>query len=168
MRIKDALGEVIADVRAVYGSGDDKPYYMYGRPLKIANLLSEKTKNQTWKYKKYPLVMLLQDFTEDRQGLYESDSTVTIVIVAQADAKNRKQNRDDANFDNILYPIYELFIKKLEESTLFDTSEGIEHSLTESPYYGASGSYGNTGNVMNDTLDALFLENFNLKLIGNC
>lgn len=168
MRIKDAFGLLMEEVQSAY-SGSESPYYKYGRPMKIANLLSEQTKNKTWKYKKYPLVMLLQEFTELRGGSqFESVATVTVVIVTQADTKNRTQNRDDANYTNILYPVYNTLIEKLKESDLFSTSSGTDHNVTESPYWGSEGSYGNTGNLMNDTLDALFIENLELRLNFTC
>jgi len=168
MRIKDGVEQLIIDIRPEY-SGGESPYYEYGRPTKIAALLSDKDDNDVLKYKKYPLVMLLQEFTEKRGGnLFESDVPVTIVIVTAADPAIISSDRDDENYNNVLYPIYYLFMEALRDSLLFDTSEELAHDLTESPYWGKEGQYGNTGNVMNDTLDALFIENLNLKLLKTC
>ncbi len=168
MRIKDAIAEIVAKVQAKYNGGDETPYFMYGRPMKIAQLLSEKDESKEWKYRKYPLIILIQEFTEHRGMNLESDTDVTIVIVTQADPRNTTENRDDDNFNNILYPIYEVFLNELKKSTRFKFSSGIEHDLTESPYWGTPGQYGNSANVMNDTLDALFIENLNLKLLKIC
>jgi hypothetical protein len=168
MRIKDAIGRIVTEVQKQYNGGDETPYYMYGRPQKIAALLSEKSTNADWKYRKYPLIILLQEFTEKRGGKLESDVNVTVVIVAQADPSNRKENRDDLTFELVLYPIYDLFISELKKSTEFKFLGVAEHDLTESPFWGTPGQYGNDGNIMNDTLDALFIENLNLKLLKNC
>lgn len=177
MRIKDAVGEIMLKVQTKWQAQQPEakagePYYMYGRPQKIAALLSEKDEDKEWKYKKYPLVILFQEFTETRGGeLFDSVADVTLAFVAQADPQNRTLNRDDSNFVNVLYPIYDLFFEELQASALFDTltgAEALSHDLTESPYWGTEGQYGNTANIMNDTLDALFVENLNLRLNKSC
>ena len=93
------------------------------------------------------------------------------MILANADAKSRTQNRDDINYQNILYPIYSSLLKALKLSPLFTVQKGNEitpHKLIESPYYGTGSTLGNTHNLMNDSLDALIIENMELRLNKNC
>ena len=40
----------------------EKPYYLYGHYLDVLSVLIEKDKSDVFKFKKYPLIILIQDF----------------------------------------------------------------------------------------------------------
>lgn len=167
----DIIADIIADVRAEYDTVNDpveKPYYLYGHPLEIFNILSEKSKSETFKYSKYPLIALYQDFEEtvDNHGIVVSNPT--IVIMTETSREYKSPNRYTNTFTPILQPIYELFMKHVKRSKLVSSDDSYKHTKIDRLYWGKEDAFGNSGNIGNDALDAIVITGLELKLITQC
>lgn len=151
------------------------PYYIYGHPLEVANRLSIKGKNPKDKFKKYPLIVLYQDFVEDHgdNTIFEYTVSPFVVIVNSTDKTYISEQRYENIFKPILYPLYYNLIDKISKSPdIYENiKKKIEHNKTDRLFWGAASNYGNTGLIFNDNLDAIELEfdslNIN-KVINTC
>ena len=151
------------------------PYYMFGHPKEIINMLLKKDKHDVQKYNKYPLIALFQDFTEgigEDQFVSSSVDDLNLVIVMNTSQDYTAKNRYDNTFRTVLYPLYDLLIKHIEQSGWFkDVGPGlVPHDKIDRLYWGRSGLYGNEANIANDFIDAIEIQNLqlNMRLKQNC
>ena len=129
--------------------------------------------SQNLKFKKWPLICLLQDFEESngQDMTIVSEVNLNIVICTATDASYTGSQRYDESFRPTLQPLYELFIKKVAQYNGFSgLSEGlIPHTKIDRLYWGTEGGAGNTANKFNDYIDAIEIRDLNLKYNGkNC
>lgn len=170
--IVDDIGSVVAAMRP-FGTVNPTltPYYMYGHRLEIAARLSEKDKDSVYKYQKYPLVALRLDTPEvEHDGVI--DYNLNIVIVEFTKKNYNAEERYVNVIKPILYPLYNLFIKKLIESGLFMWGPGLKtppHTKIDRPYWGTAGPEGNIKSIFNDELDGIELMNLKIsREINKC
>ena len=147
----------------------DAPFYMHGHPLDIIKVLQEKTRNDTLKFKKYPLIALFQDFTEsigENDMIRSSTDSLNIVIAVDTSPDYDSVQRYTNSFRTILYPIYDIFIEKIISSGWFvNAGDGlVSHDKIDRLYWGRQGLYGNEGNIFNDFIDAIEIQNLTLDL----
>jgi hypothetical protein len=170
----DIIGDIVNDVR----NDTDKPasldalepYYDYGHGLDIVNKLSQKDRSTTEKFNKFPLIALIQPFTEpngDDMTVRSSTNDMNIVIVQNTKPEIHPDERYDLNFRTILYPLYDLLMKHIVKSGYFkDVEEGlVVHDKVDRPYWGREGLYGGEANMLNDAVDAITIENLQLDLL---
>lgn len=170
--VVDIIGDVVGALRAEWDNGatpaPEKPYYMHGHILEVVNLLGEKTDNIEWRERKFPLIILLQDFTE-RYPIVAgniSDVTLRVIIATETAPDLTASERYQSTFKDTLYPLYQLFIKHLRSSPDLNQNR-FEFTKTDRVYWGKTGIYGNDGLITNDHLDAIELE-LQLKIYQNC
>lgn len=172
--IGDIVTEVRTDVDKPSGINADAPYYLYGHPLDVIKELTLKDRSVTEKSKKYPLIALLQDFEEGigEDHRVQSSTSLNVIIALNTKGDYNSEQRYDNSFRNILYPLYDLFVEKLISSGWFlnVSPDLIPHTKIDRLYWGRSGLYGNEGNVFNDRLDAIEIQNLllDLNLVKRC
>jgi len=157
--IKDIADKAIAE----FGSG----YYLYGHPLEIFNILSEKSKSETFKYSKYPLIALYQDFEEKTDVNTTTVENITLVIMTETSKTYTAPNRYTNTFTPTLQPLYEALIKHIKRSR-YVSSDLYEHTKIDRLYWGKEDEFGNSGNIGNDALDAIVISGLNLRIIKQC
>jgi len=172
--IVDIIESVVDDVREDYtppsGFDPDAPFYMYGHPIEIINTLMEKEKSGTLKFKKYPLIALFQDFEEDKGEEQSINARVSlnIVIAVMTDPDYRSEDRYTNTFKPVLYPLYNKLLEKIAASGYFQVAPGnIRHRKIDRVYWGRTGLYGNEGNIFNDYIDAIEIENMELSIYND-
>lgn len=166
MEFVDIIGQVVADVRAEWDPSEGKrPFYEYGHPLEIFNILSQKSNSETFKYDKYPLIALFQDFEEDVNNSRTIVNDVTIVIMTETNPNYEAKNRYTNTFKPTLLPIYELFIEKLMYNEYLASDDEYQHTKIDRLYWGVEDTFGNSGNIGNDALDAVVISGINLRKI---
>lgn len=147
-------------------------HFLWGHPLEIVETLQGYTAHDTLKYEKFPLIALYTDIPVDKQGAGDYDVAVLRIIIANSTERNlTSPERENINFLPILYPIYQLFLHELNLSNVFsmvDDTQDLQHRVTERYYWGKQGLYGNVGNVFNDFVDAIEIENLRLKINISC
>lgn len=152
---------------------DDKitgVHYQYGHPLEIINTIGMLDEGKTSKYKRYPLVAFFLDSKIKRGsevGIYGEQTVNMAIIRACKDANQNAKERDEFNFIPVLTPIYiELMEQIAFRGDLLKviSAESIEHEATNRYYWGKEGLFGNDGNIFNDWVDAIEINNMKLKI----
>ena len=167
--IPEIISDVVAAVRSEYDTvGGEKPYFMHGHPREIVQILSRKTSSSEWKYKKYPLIVLFQDFDEQINGDIRTAS-LNIVICTNTKNDFEASERYEETFLTTLYPIFDLFMKHFKKSKYLNTlPANITYTKTDRLYWGRTGLYGNDGNIFNDFIDAIEIQNLSASYLLNC
>ncbi len=172
--IEDVVTEVRNDATKPGVIPTDSPYYMHGHPLDIIKTLNEKDRSPANKSKKYPLIALFQDFTEEigTDQRIQSSASLNVVIAYSTHSSYNSAQRYDNSFRTILYPLYDLFIAKLISSGWFlDASEGLtSHEKIDRLYWGRGETKGNKAAIFNDLIDAIEIRNLqlSLRLVQKC
>ena len=158
--IVDMFDDIVSRVRALYDTDNNlQPYYDHGHPISIRNKLTAKDGNKVYKFRKYPLVALIQDIPEAHlQDLaFAYEFTPRVVILAPTDKNYTEQERYTNVFKTILYPIYELLINEVLDYELFYFDSYVAHEKYDRVYWGTSNIFGNEATGFNDYLDGIEL-----------
>lgn len=163
------IGDIVNDVRNDADKPSEMaalaPYYDYGHPIDIVNELALKERVAA---AKFPLIALLMDFREvmgEDMTIRSRTTDMTIIIMTNTTPDLTPDQRYDQNFSEILYPLYDLLIKHITNSKYFDTAPGlVSHDKYDRPHWGRTGTYNNMGNIGNDFIDAIEVQNLNLSL----
>lgn len=155
--IPEIIGNVVEKLRTIEGGA---PYYMHGHPIEIANLLTEKSESSTFKFKKYPVIILFQDFDEDHtEGLISAN--LNFAIVTDTKATYEAGQRYENTFKQTLNPLFEAFIKQLKRSPyLAMNGEMFTFTKTDRLFWGR-----NDQSILADSIDAIEITNLNLTFI---
>jgi hypothetical protein len=105
---------ILSDYYAATEFKANAPYFMCEKEQKAANILTEKTKQDTYKWQKYPLVLLTRPYTDDRTSQMIGYSVdFNIHILYNTESTYWADDRITTNFTPILYPLYVSFLNKL-------------------------------------------------------
>lgn len=167
VNVVDVIGDVVEFVRAEYDTdNNEKPFYLHGHPLEIVNILKERSESGTLKFKKYPLVVLLEDFEDDGpSGVFANRAKVDILFITSSNKDYTASDRYTHSFDAVLTPIYDLFVKHM----LRKTGVHVDHrklsgKVINHLYWGKKGLYGNEGNQFDDFIDCKEIKGLDLKI----
>ena len=164
MRFVDIIGDVVANVRLTFDPLNlEKPFYEFGHPVEIFNLLAEKSQSEKFKYSKYPLIALYLDYNETHRYTLNTISGITIAILTETSPEFSSKNRYDQTITPVLQPIYDLFMQELKNSK-YIYSKDFKHTKINRLYYGKQDVFGNSGNIGNDALDAILITQLNLTI----
>lgn len=169
--IVDDIGAVVEIMRGPVFSDEfseefhlDIPFYKYGHRVEIAKRLDEMNRNTDAKNKKYPLVALRLDTTEEiSNGIWHFN--LNIAIVNYTKQEYNAEQRYDQVYKPVLYPLYLRFLEALKISGLFFWSgEQLvpPHKKIDRLFWGTAGTEGNVKKLFSDPLDAIEL--IDLKL----
>lgn len=142
--------------------------YLHGHAVDIVKVLQGMTRSKDTKGLKFPLVALMQDIEEgvDVDG-YQSTASVNVILCTDTKPEYEARQRYAETFTPLLYPMYEEFVKCLRLSP-YVYAISPSYTKIDRLYWGREGLYGNTGNVFNDFIDAIELNNIELKILQNC
>ncbi|MBW2610663.1 MAG: hypothetical protein JRC68_10030 [Deltaproteobacteria bacterium] len=143
------------------------PYYDHGHPVEMVNKLLMKDKlHPPYAWKKYPLIYLKQGFKEviKNDGYYCTLPNLNIVILAFTDKNYTSDQRDENVLIPILYPLYASLKNEIENSDDLGT-EFLEHSKYDKLFWGTEQAMGNKKNILNDPIDAIELEIYDLLVL---
>lgn len=142
-------------------------HFEHGHPLEIIETLKQKDASQAFRFQKYPLVALFQDFPETNAGIgYESEATLHLIIAKGTRKEYKAKERYQHNFKPYLYPVYEALLEELDREKRFQTygSSKIPHQKWDRLYWGRNGLFGNQANIFNDFLDVIEVKSLKLKI----
>lgn len=147
-------------------------HYLYGHPLEIVNTLTELDSGGSTVYDKYPLVAFFLDSKMSRKDrtMFGSQRVHLAIINECFDATGNEvaKERDTNNFIPVLSPIYMELIRQIAlRGDLFVGVGGessILHDVTFRYYWGKNGLWGNDKNIFNDRVDAIEIEDLELKI----
>ena len=174
-RIVEVFGDIVSQVSGKLTASlqgyDPKitgVHYMHGHPLEIIETLKQLGDTQTYRFDRYPLIALFQDFPErvtDATGL-QSEVTLHLIIARATMPDYKAEKRYEYNFNPVLYPVYESLLLHIHRSKAFTTKGPnlVEHTKWDRLYWGRSGLYGNEGNIFNDWIDCIEIKDLKLKV----
>jgi hypothetical protein len=148
-------------------------FYQYGHITEIKNVLNTLSQTTAQREKKYPAILLLQDFSERKsyQMNIEAELSLQLLVVMGSHKDYPIRIRYDRVFKPILYPVYDCLIKVLNrDSRLATDYGGVPHNKIDRP--NISGFQirvqGKTEQLFYDCLDAIEINNLNLKIKKTC
>jgi hypothetical protein len=173
--IVDFIGSIVGKTSvAVQQAIGKEVFYFFGHPIEINNTLTSYSATDTFRKQKYPALFLFMDFAEKRnrqQGI-EVETTLQLLIVAESNKDDRACDRYAKVFKPVLYPIYEQFIKKLQnDSSVWCPLNGfIAHEKIDRPLISGMQIRTVNGmkNLFNDHLDAVEISNLQLTILKQC
>lgn len=140
----------------------------WGHPLEIINRIKEISNHDDLKFENLPAIFLFTDikFERHKYGDYHG-TNLELVICNRADPNWDSQDRELKSFIPVLRPLYDLFAEEIANSNVFSFVDGIQddkHSAIERFFWGKQGLYGGENNIFNDYIDAIHIENLDLKV----
>lgn len=141
--------------------------YMHGHPVEIIKILAEFDQSGTQlKYNRYPLIAVFQDFDEQPvNGTMQGN--LQIVIAMQTKPEFTAAERTNVTFKPILYPLYELLLRKIKLHKSILATYTIDHTKYDRVFWGSISNADGTYNMFNDYLDAIELQNVKLTFLNN-
>lgn len=152
-------------------NGDIKTInYQHGHYKEIANTLQEFNASPLLYDKSYPLIALFEDIRYTQtNGIYQVN--LNLAICYKSEATLRSEDRYKEVINPVLLPLYEAFIKAMQDSGKFMGYEFDLEMITR-PYYGDSldksgATKYNTANIFSAILDCIEIRNMKGKLYPN-
>ena len=141
-------------------------HYLYGHHNEIKRRLIEKSNSNATKYTRYPLIALFQDFTEKHDGSGVVTANLQLIIGYHSTATKYMEDRYVHIFKPILYPIYEALLTNIANDVRIGgmSKNNIEHEKIDRPHWGDPATYGNTGYIFSDVLDAIEVRNLKITI----
>ena len=172
--IVDMFAELVGKIESAllpqlqaYDANIKGVFYEFGHPIEILETLKQKDESQSFRFKKYPLIALFQDFDErmgQQLGIYAKTS-FRLAICHHTSPELKSKERYEQVFKPVLYPIYLKLMEqiKLSANFLYEGDE-IRHTKTDHVFYGRS-----LENPGNDFLDAIEITDLELSIYQkNC
>lgn len=169
VRIYDQFSSIVADVATRTGIAVQ---YLWGHPIEIIETLRQMSRDKSTEEDKFPLIALFTDYTETRGTDPSIDSVVRLhfIIATLTRPDYTAVERATNNFKPVLYPLYDQFLKSVIASGYYKNSswQNIQHTKTDRFFWGRNGLYLNTGNVFDDYIDCIELDNMELTVLRTC
>lgn len=167
------IENVVDQVRENYTAEKTIPYYDFGVALEVVNRLKQKTDSDLYYNKKYPLIWHLingsvEEKVDNKKTNPREAQNVTIIICTQTDQNYSARERYENIIIPILRPLYESFMFHLNKSKELKSIDKFSHDYSENLFWGRDGLYGHEGNVFDDRVDAIIIDNLPLKIIESC
>ena len=140
----------------------------------LIETLFQADKSGDERFKKYPLVHLVQDISIERGGDigFYGTTNLTIVFIHQTQQNFKTDERDENVFKPVLWPIYYEFMEQLKRSAWItnpwqNTGE-FRHRVIKRAFWG-NRQLKASENILNDYVDAIEVQNLQLKInYSNC
>lgn len=143
------------------------PYFKFGHSIEIKNQLNEQAKTNTYKYQRYPLIILFEDIEETKfqQVDVYSDVNLFMAIAMETKRTYTTQQRLTNIFKPTLIPIYNKLINELRfgQNTSYKfkfTPERLVPHTKKNKYFW--GSLPSSQNILDAYADAIEINNLKL------
>ncbi len=144
--------------------------YLYGDPREIIQNLREITRDPIQLVQKYPLLALFTDI-EQRQGEIpgiESKVRLNFIIAMLTTANYSSEERIELNFKPTLYPLFDAIMESIFRSGFYQlqSAQSIPRVKYDRLFWGRNGLYLEEGNVFEDLIDCIEVQNLELSIIN--
>ena len=166
--IVQAVEDAVLPQLQLFDPNIQKINYIHGHFLEVIETLRQQDQNPDQRKDKYPLVILVQDFAEQRNGNFQDpypELTLRMAICYHTLSDYKDYTRYQKTFKPVLYPIYQELINQLAVSPEFfvDSPYNIAHTKKDRPFWGKEELYGNSANKLDDYLDAIELNPLKIR-----
>lgn len=136
--------------------------YRWGHKRFVSGILDAKDQAKT-KTPNLPLLWLVMDFKESKGEnvqVYSKLTGISFVFCAKT-SPNATSAQTEANFKNVLLPMYASFVNAISQSSVFrrPTATLLKHDFILRPYWGQGAV-----NLFNDYTDCIEINNLNLDV----
>ena len=162
------IRDILISVRAEYDVSNLKPYFEFGTYHELTKRIAIKDANDSGKY---PLVWLVWEANESIQNwTWQYGYTVSprLFVCNFTSSDYSSIERYEANFVNILFPIWELFKEHLKYNKFISTKGEFTFQLAEHLLWGESLGFQKNENILFDTLDSIEIKFNNLEINKIC
>ncbi len=139
-------------------------HFFNGHPKEIIETLGQLDQEPPFLYQRFPAICLFQDFKEPSGKIIgiRANPKIQVAIINQTLNDYKAWQRYQENFIPILYPIYNELIKQIK---LNGHIQGrlVPHTKIDRLYWGRQGIGGGLENKFNDYLDAIELQDLDLR-----
>jgi len=144
-------------------SNDFTLKFKYSTPIEWVNELTQLTKSNNIKFK-YPFC-----FINSMKVTYNYNTvTINELVFATLSGQNyTSEQRDMYTMKPILWNLVNILKSSLQDSPLVNLYD-VNFDVKPHYFYGKSGLYGGVGNVFNDHVDAIEINNLKLRIYKNC
>lgn len=160
MTIVDVIRDAVEKVQARWDN-EGQPFFFHGHLQEVVNTFIEYDNSSRWSEKKFPCIILVHDFTESITGDFV-DVKLNLIITTHSKQEYKASDRYEHTFTPVLYPLMELLFDELKFSNYIDKME-VTYDKTDRLFWGT-----NNENTGTDYLDAIDLENINLRILKSC
>lgn len=144
--------------------------FSYGHIREVASTLQQYSQTTEFSALKYPRVILVLDFPEDRSNVGYIGAKLQVLIVANSSAQYKADKRYELVFKPTLYPIYNKLMSKLLSSPYIDNNiiphEKIDRYALSSALNESILSDGKP--LLVDNLDGIEIRNLSIKFVNIC
>lgn len=142
--------------------------YHHGHLLEIQNKFIEWANNSGVKQEQFPAIICVQDFPEKMDTKkHQRDASLRIIICTDSKQAYDAPARYTYTFEPILYPLFDLFLYKLQGSNeVISYEQGFEKY--DRLMWGRVQGEGTASNIFADWIDAIEILNLNCKIINTC
>ena len=167
--IPEIFRQIVAKVSAnLAGDSDldiDQVSFKFGTWIEVMDQLIADDKDPAASQIKYPLVVLLQQYTEQYQSETLDDFRGDILIVCRTEPTMKISRRYAQKFEPILNPIYAELKAVIANSRFFlGYNTRFSHMKVELPHMGAASNDGNTAYRLPDFLDGILMQDVQLRI----
>ena len=166
----DIFESIVQRVQELYDTVNnpvEKPYYLHGHILDIIAVLSERDDSNVWKFKKYPLIALIEDIEEDDRFpiIYEYVCGPRVLIIMDTSPDYHAADRYDNVFKTVLQPIYDNLIEAMDENLdIYNDKYDLQSTKVNRVYWGNQEEFGVGAHILNDYLDAIDIRFRDIKV----
>lgn len=141
--------------------------YLMGSFKEVQKRLMEQSKDVRQRDIKYPLLILTTPIPQQfgTNSKYEAIATVNLTLVTETQQIYTVQERLENVYKPVLYPLYNSLMGQITNMVYFDTNniDELEFNYTDFFYYSGDEVY--TQNKLAAILDAITIENLELKIL---
>lgn len=146
--------------------------YLKGHRLEVVNAIKTMDKDPNQRPLKFPLIALFTDIDVQYNRYQDYDGVTLSMVIAHRTSKDYStEEREVKVFDPFLRPLFNRFFNELYSSSIFvidDEDKDIKVRGIERFYWGKTGLYGNTGGIFQEYVDAIEINNLDLKIHKIC
>lgn len=167
--VVDVINDVVTEVQKRWDSlsvTPEKPYFYHGHLTEIVDTLLEKSQQNNWKTRKFPCIMLLQDF-EEQHTADNINANLHIIIATHTKNTIKASKRYEDTFKPILYPLFDMLFEELGVNRSVNELS-FDYKVIDRLYWGKESYSGNTANTATDFIDAIEITNLKVNLLKNC
>lgn len=164
--IVERMNEELLEQFQAIDSNIEAINYQHGHPMEIVETLAQYDEAEGFKYRKYPLVLLVEDIKEhhgNADGRFaELDLRIFLINHTKPDYKS--EERYEKNFDPFLFPMYQSLMNNIYRDPHFLIPDvySIDHIKYNRLYWGKESLKGNTENALNDHIDAIEIQSMKI------
>lgn len=160
--VTELFREIVGRVAQAYGGNVS---YLFGDWSYISGELTKWGKSRSVSMERFPVICLYSPFQEDRTGT-DRKAELDFIIMTDTDKDYTNEERERYSFEEVLRPVYSLFIDEIRKDKRIESSyrDVVPHTYTENYRYGRLGVLMDNGKPFGDFVDVIEIKNLKITI----